>query len=98
MDVMIYENYGVLAHEKEPVYTVAPCEHAVVSKPFYISIPESLHPYMTQSGEVALEIENTFAPYLLSEALITGTDGMPRIQWIDKSCVRHAFIPGTYGV
>ena len=58
----------------------------------------SLHPYLTQSGEVALEIDNTFAPYLLSEALITGADGMPRIMWIDKRGVRHTFIPGTYGV
>ena len=94
MDVMIY----VLAHEKETVYTIAPCEHAVVSEPFYIIIPESMHPYLTQSGEVALEIDNTFAPYLLSEALITGADGMPRIRWIDRNGARHTFIPGTYGV
>lgn len=66
MDVMIYENYGVLAHEKEPVYTVAPHEHAVVSEPFFISIPVSLHPYMTKSGEVALEIANTFACSILT--------------------------------
>lgn len=98
MEVLIYANYGVLAHEKECVYTVAPCEHAVVSEPFYISIPESLHPYLTQSDEVALEIDNTFAPYLLHEVLITGSDGTPRIRWIDKSGVRHTFIPGTYGL
>lgn len=98
MDVMIYANYGVLAHEKVPVYTIVPCEHAVVSEPFFISIPVSLHPYMTKSGEVALEIANTFAPILLSETLITGADGMPRIRWIDRNGARHTFIPGTYGV
>ena len=39
MDVKIYDNYGVLAHEKQHVYTTAPEATAKVSEPFYIIIP-----------------------------------------------------------
>ena len=98
MDVMIYDNYRVLANEKEHVYTTAPETTATVSEPFYIIIPEGMHPYVTESGEVALELPGGLNPYLLHKVLATGRDGMPIIQYIDRNGKSHTFHPGTYGV
>ena len=96
MDVIIYDNYGVLAHEKQHVYTTAPEATAVVSEPFYIIIPEGMHPYVTEAGEVALSLPNGYNPYLLREVLATARDGMPMIAYIDRSGENHTFHPGTY--
>lgn len=97
MDVKIYDNYGVLAHEKQHVYTTAPEATAAVSEPFYIIIPEGMHPYVTASGEVALELPDGFNPYFLHEVLATGRDGMPIIRYIDRKEKSHTFHLGTYG-
>ena len=98
MDVKIYDNYGVLAHEKQHVYTTAPEATAAVSEPFYIIIPEGMHPYVTASSEVALELPDGFNPYLLHEVLATGRDGMPIIHWVDRKGKSQTYLPGTYGV
>ena len=98
MDVKIYDNYGVLAHEKQHVYTTAPEATATVSEPFYIIIPDTLQPYVTEAGEIALILPDGFGPYLLAECLATNRDGMPVISWIDKNGKKHTFTPGTYGV
>ena len=97
MDVKIYDNYGVLAREKQHVYTTAPEATAAVSEPFYIIIPEGMRPYVTASGEVALELPDVLKPYLLREVLATGHDGMPTIRYIDRKKKSHTFYPGTYG-
>ena len=96
MDVMIYDNYGVLAHEKQHVYTTAPEATADVSEPFYIIIPEGMHPYVTEAGEVALSLPNGYNPCLLREVLATARDGMPMISYIDRNGEKHTFHPGTY--
>ena len=98
MDVKIYDNYGVLAHEKQHVYTTAPEATAAVSEPFYIIIPEGMHPYVTESGEVALEVPDGYNPYLLRELLATARDGMPIIHYIDRNGKSRTFHPGTYGI
>lgn len=97
MDVKIYDNYGALSHEKQHVYTTAPEATAAVSEPFYIIIPESMHPYVTASGEIALDLPDAFKPYLLREVLATGRDGMPIIRYIDRKEKSHTYYPGTYG-
>lgn len=96
MDVMIYANYGVLAHEKTCVYTTAPEATATVSEPFYIIIPDSMTPYETVDGQIALMLDGR--PWLLYECLATARDGMPVIRWFDRQGKRHAYSPGTYGV
>ena len=98
MDVMIYDNYGVLAHEKQHVYTTAPESTAVISEPFYIILPEDLHPYLTEAGEVALSVPDGFNPYLLRELLATAPDGMPILSYIGRDGRQHVFHPSTYGV
>lgn len=98
MDVMIYDNYGVLAHEKQHVYTTAPEATAKVSEPFYIILPDAMQPYETAAGEIALSVPNGFNPYLLRELLSTARDGMPVLRWIDRDGKAHEYLPGTYGV
>ena len=39
MDVAIYANWGVLAAEKQCVYTMAPTDTAAVSEPRVVRIP-----------------------------------------------------------
>lgn len=96
MDVMIYDNYGVLAHEKQHVYTIAPEATADVSEPFYIIIPEGMHPYITTEGFVALSVPSGHNPYLLQDLLDTARDGMPILRYIGRDGKRHVFHPGTY--
>ena len=98
MDVKVYDNYGVLAHEKEHVYTTAPEATATLSEPFYIIIPNGLHPYITDAGEVALIPPGGFGPYLFAECLATGRNGMPVIAWVDREGKRRSYLPGTYGI
>jgi hypothetical protein len=89
MKVKIYENHGVLAHEKQSVYTTAPAATATLSEPIYILIPEDMHPYVTVSGEVALEVMDGFNPYLLHELLVTGHAGTPALQYVDRHGGSH---------
>lgn len=95
MDVMIYDNYGVLAHEKVHIYTTAPEATAKVSEPFYIIIPDAMRPYETVEGQISLMLDDQ--PWLLRECLDTARDGMPIIRWYDKQGHRHEYAPGTYG-
>ena len=97
MVAKIYDNYGVLAHEKKHVYTTAPEATASISEPFYIIIPDSMKPYITEAGEIALILPDGVGPYLLSECLATERDGMPSITWVDKYGRKNAYIPGAYG-
>ena len=95
MDVKIYDNYSVLAHEKQHVYTIAPESTASLSESFYIIIPYSMNPYITEVGEIAIIPPNSFK-YLLAECLETGHDGMPVITWIDKNGSKCTYDLGTY--
>lgn len=97
MDVKIFDNYGVLAHEKQHVYTTAPEATAKVSEPFYIIIPSGLRPYVTVDGAIAIEPPDGLGKYLLSECLATGRNGMPVIAYVDKYGERRSYLPGTYG-
>ena len=97
MDVMIYANYGVLAHEKQPVYTVAPEATATISEPFYIIIPDSMQPHVTIGGSVAVVLPNSFSPYMLSELLHTDCNDMPVLEWIDKDGKRCRYSLDTHG-
>ena len=98
MKVKIYDNYGVLAHEKQHVYTTAPEATATVSEPFYIIIPDSMTPYITAAGQVALNVPDGYNPYLLSELLFTANDGMPVLSWIDRHHKVHEYRLGTHGI
>lgn len=96
MDVLIYANYGVLAHEKHPVYTTAPETTAICSEPFYIIIPDSMKPYITKTDEIAVTLPNCCMPYMLCELLHTDRNDMPVLEWMDKNGKRCRYSPGTY--
>lgn len=80
MKTTIYANYGVLAHEKEVVYTTAPTDYATVSEPITVEIPETFHPCENVIGQVLLTIDGS--DYLLDEVLTNRGDD-PCISWYD---------------
>lgn len=96
MDAIIYDNMGVLGHEKQHVYTTAPAASASWTEPFYIIIPDAMNPYTNESGDIVITPSDNSGPWLLSEALETDPDGMPSLRWIDKDGTNHRFSPGTY--
>lgn len=81
----IYANYGVLAHEKETVYTTVPHESATLSEPIIIDLPASANPRENAFGEILVDLNET--TYLLSEVL-TGTNGDVALRWFDGK-TRH---------
>lgn len=80
MKTTIYANYGVLVHEKQTAYTVAPHEHATASEPVTVTIPESLTPRENEAGEIIVTLDGM--AYLLSEVLTNAGD-KPVIRWYD---------------
>ena len=82
----IYANYGVLAHEKETVYTTVPHEHATHSEPIVIDLPASVNPGENEAGEILVELNGT--TYLLSEVL-SGTKGDVALKWFDGKTYRY---------
>ena len=86
MIVKIYANYGVLAHEKETVYTIAPHEHATLSEPILIDLPASVNPRENAAGEILVDLNET--PYLLSEVL-GGRKGDVVLKWFDGKTYRQ---------
>lgn len=84
MNVKCFANYGCLAAEKQVIYTVG-IQHANAGcyEKGTLVIPDSLNPYITEIGEVAVEMGGY--RYLINEVLYTGKDGLPVARWIDKS-------------
>lgn len=86
MIVEIYANYGVLAHEKETVYTTAPHEHATLSEPILINLPDSVSPCENFLGETLVTLDGKI--YLLSEVL-SGRKGDVALKWFDGKTYRQ---------
>ena len=86
METIIYANYGVLAHEKQTVYS--PCPISDVHDKLTVEIPESLNPYVTVMGEVGIEPDNSWC-YGLSEALTTTTGKRPAVRYCDRDGKLH---------
>lgn len=80
MKTTIYANYGVLAHEKEVIYTTAPTDYATVSEPITVEIPESFKPGKNALDMILVEIDGK--NYLLDEVLTNRGDD-PCISWYD---------------
>lgn len=84
MKVKIYANYGVLAHEKETVYSTVPMD-AVTRDALFVEIPDELEPAEAEDGSIIITVSGTV--YLLSELLRTGKDCKPILQWSDGRSV-----------
>lgn len=89
MYIDLYANYGILAHEKETIFTVGnPSGAAVCYDKYSAEIPQALNPYVTASGSIAIQPKDA-TPYLLREALLTTAGGAPALRWWDKAEKRH---------
>lgn len=84
MKTTIFANYGVLAHEKQVIYTAtAPHAHADAAEQVTVDIPEDYHPYETELCGVAVLLGQHKTPYLLNEALVTMQGNRPGLRWYE---------------
>lgn len=89
MIVKVYANYGVLAHEKETVYTTAPHEYATLSEPILIDLPASVNPRENAFGEILVDLSGM--TYLLFEVL-NGAKGDVALKWFDGKTYRTILV------
>ena len=78
MKIKLYKNYGVLAHEKEPLYTY----HAPVSEVYdrvTVDIPQVIG--MNEYDEPIVSLEGM--EYPLQDVLTTTMDGELALRWYD---------------
>lgn len=86
MKTEIYACYGILGHENEIVYGVIPTD---VCEKITIEIPDSLNPYITITGGIAVMMPVPKSschktlyktlPYMLHE-ILTSKDGAPALK------------------
>lgn len=92
MEIKAYKNYGVLAHEKAPTYTVGmPDSTAVLSEEVVINIPEGFSVSENAAGEKLIDTPDGIT-YLVSE-MISQQNGEPALSWYDGK--RH-WVKCTY--
>ena len=77
MKMTVYCSYGVLAHEKRPVYSVHVPTGEIHDKQ-EINIPDEIISGKNESGEPVLKLDGM--EYLLSEVLTNAGDS-PVIRW-----------------
>ena len=81
MKTEIYACYGIFGHEKEIVYSVTPTD---ICDKITVEIPESVKPYVTVTGGIAVVVPfltgDTVFPCALEEVLHTGADGEPTLK------------------
>lgn len=82
MKTTIYANYGVLAHEKQTVYTTNPISD--VCDKLTVEIPDSLNPYITVMDEVGIEPDNAGCNGI-SEVLTTAAGNRPAVRYCDSN-------------
>lgn len=88
MEITIYANYGVLAHEYRVVYTADnPHVHADHADQLIVEIPEKYQPYTTVEGSIALVINGT--SYMLGEVIDSTAADNPCIAWYNHDGLRH---------
>lgn len=86
MKTTIYANYGVLAHEKQTVYSTSPISE--VYDKLTVEIPASLNPYTTVLREVGIEPDNARCNGL-SEVLTTTKGNRPAVRYCDYDGKLH---------
>lgn len=82
MKIKAYKNYGVLTHEKTPVYTISnPVESAVVYDRILISIPESFLVSENAAGNILIDTPD--GKTYLADEIIGQKNGEPMLAWYD---------------
>lgn len=84
MKVNVYASYGVLAHEKQPVYTVGNPESDINEK-ITVDIPEKFSPCENEIGDILVTIDGGI--YTLHEVL-TNKGDKPALRWYDGHFTR----------
>ena len=81
MKTTIYACYGLLTHEKETVYGVAPTD---ICDEITVEIPDELEPYVTVTGSIAVMLPSMTGekklPAMLEEVLCSTEEGDPAIR------------------
>jgi hypothetical protein len=79
MEITIYANYGLLGHEKSPVYKQD--KIGDINEKVDIVLPDELNPKENEYGEITVELSG--ARYPLNGMLRAGKDDKPILVWYD---------------
>lgn len=82
--VEMYRNYGILGHEKSPVYSLSPSE---ICDRVTVYIPNRFKPHWTIEGNVSLSLSGD--RYLLTDVIQTDRNDAPYIAWYDPPRLRR---------
>lgn len=82
--VEMYRNYGILGHEKRPVYSLSPSE---ICDKVTVYIPNRYQPHWTIEGNVSLSLSGD--RYLLTDVIQTDRNDTPYITWYDPPRLRR---------
>ena len=82
--VEMYRNYGILGHEKSPVYSLSPSE---ICDKVTVYIPNRFQPHWTIEGNVSLSLSGD--RYLLTDVIQTDRNDAPYIAWYDPPRLRR---------
>lgn len=81
MKLKIYANYGVLAHEKQAVYSAVPCSTAVLSEEMEIMIPDGFTASENIMGDWLINTPDGFTLHMGD--ILASKDGAPAFSWYD---------------
>ena len=89
MEVKIYANYGVLAHEKQTIYSCS-CPHhqADYSEKVTVKIPDELNPYIDKNGFVCIRPDNSYI-FVFNEGILYSVNDKPVIRYSDMNGKGH---------
>ena len=82
--VEMYRNYGILGHEKSPVYSLSPSE---ICDKVTVYIPNRFRPHWTVEGNVSLVLSGD--RYLLTDVIQTDRNDAPYLAWHDPPRLRR---------
>ncbi len=82
--VEMYRNYGILGHEKSPIYSLSPSE---ICDKVTVYIPNRFRPHWTVEGNVSLVLSGD--RYLLTDVIQTDRNDAPYLAWHDPPRLRR---------
>ena len=86
MKTTIYACHGVLAHEKQTVYSTSP--KGTTWEKLTVEIPDSLHPFVSASDEICVAPDNSFE-FTLGETLTCTKGLLPAVRYADHNFSKH---------
>lgn len=77
MEVTIYANYGMLAHEKETVYSMCPA--TVVYEELTVILPDEIYAGENHAGEILVDFDGSGCLYPFSRLLCNHNHNSPAL-------------------